>query len=230
MAQLLSDVLRIMRLALGRRNENDPDQSDSTMLEYIQTFVNLTMTDDVKLFEQFDVVTFNIDTSHPDGVYTFNDVGITTQFSNISIEALVSRNAPVGGSISWNKLRIYQSPLQFFAYWGFNNENILIPGFPTEMLYYGTTMTFRTIPDDIYLVQMYGYKIIPEFTTVGDPQIPFDYWLRYIAYGAAMNYARDYRFDPDARQMLERDFAHERKLLLTRTYNQQKLSRGMPRF
>lgn len=230
MAQFVSDVLRIMRLAIGRRNENDPDSNDDTLLGYIQDFVNLTMTDDVKLFEQFDVVTFNIDTSHADGVYTFNDVGITTQLSNISIEALISRNAPVGGSISWNKLRIYQSPIQFYAYWGFNNEDILIPGFPTEMLYYGTSMTFRTIPDDVYLVQMYGYKIVPEFSDVGNPQLPFDYWLRYIAYGAAMNYARDYRFDSESRQMLAADFAHERKLLLTRTYNQQKLSRGCPRF
>lgn len=229
MAQFVSDVLRIMRLAIGRRNENDPDSNDSTLLEYIQTFVNLTMTDDVKLFEQFDVFTFNIDTTHTDGVYTFNDVGITEQFSNIAIEALVSRNAPVGGSISWNKLRIYQNPIQFFAYWGFNNENILIPGFPTEMLYYGTSMTFRTIPDDTYIVQMYGYKIVPEFAT-GNPQLPFDYWLRYIAYGAAMNYARDFRFDPEAKQILATDFAHERKLLLTRTYNQAKLGRGMPRF
>lgn len=60
--------------------------------------------------------------------------------------------------------------------------------------------------------------------------MPYDYWMRYIAYGAALNYARDYRFDAEAKNQLKADFSHERKLLLTRTFNQAKLSRCKPRF
>jgi len=54
--------------------------------------------------------------------------------------------------------------------------------------------------------------------------------MRYLAYGAALNYARDYRFEANALNQLKVEFAHERKLLLTRTFNQAKLSRAMPRF
>jgi len=45
-----------------------------------------------------------------------------------------------------------------------------------------------------------------------------------------MNYARDYRFDQEARGMLAQDFAHERKLLMTRTHQQSKQQRCMPSF
>jgi hypothetical protein len=101
------------------------------------------------------------------------------------------------------------------------------------MLYYGNEMTFRTIPNDDYTVTIYGYKIVPIFDPDGDPQIidiPFDHWMRYIAYGAALNYARDFRFEDSARARLEKDFAHERKLMLTRTHNQAKMNRALPRF
>lgn len=232
MAQFVSDCMRTMRLAIARRNENDPDSNDNTLLQYINDFVNLTMSDDVKLFEQFGTLQFTIDETNTTGVYTFNDVGALNDemFTNISQEAFISLTDPPNGSISWNQLWIIQDPGLFYAEWGINNDDVLIPGYPTEMLYYGGQMVFRTIPNTSYQVRIYGYKIVPILSDEGDPQIPYDYWMRYIAYGAAMNYARDYRFEADKRQMLQADFAHERKLLLTRTHNQVKMSRALPRF
>ncbi len=219
-----------MRLTIGRRNENDDDSSTPTLLQYINDFVNLTMTDDIKIFEQFGTLQFNIDENVTDGVYTFNSLGVAQQFSNISLEGFVSLADPVDSSISWNRLEIYQDPRVFFDIWGVNNTDILIPGFPTQMLFYGNEFTFRTIPNTEYTIVLFGYKIVPEFDSSGDPALPFDHWLRYIAYGAALNYARDYRFEDQSRARLEKDFAHERKLLLTRTFNQVKLSRALPRF
>jgi len=230
MAQAVSDVLRTMRLALGRRNENDPDSNDDTLHEYINDFINLTMADDVKLFEQFGTLRFTIDETNTTGVYTFNDVGADATFTNISQEAFITLTDPPEGSVSWNQLYVYQDPGVFFLEWGVNNSDILIPGYPTEMLYYGTEMTFRTIPNTSYDVIIYGYKIQPTFSSVGDPDLPFDYWMRYLAYGAAMNYARDFRFEEDKLGMLNRHFQHERKQLLTRTHNQQKQQRAYPRF
>jgi len=230
MAQFVSDCLRTMRLAIARRNENDPDSSDPTLMQYINDFVNLTMSDDVKIFEQFGTLTFTIDQSNTTGVYTFNDVGATSNFTNISQEGFISLLNPPQGSISWNKLWIYQNPQQFYEVWGINNADILIPGYPTEMLYYGNEMVFRTIPNTIYQVQIYGYKIVPTFSSQGDPALPHDYWMRYIAYGAAMNYARDFRFESEKLALLTAAFAHERKLLLTRTHNQVKLNRSTPSF
>ena len=229
MTQLVSDCLRTFRLAIGRRNENDPDSNDSTLLTYINDFASLTMSDDVKLFEQFGTLSFTIDETNTTGVYTFNDVGAGTNFTNISQEGFISLLDPPDESISWNQLWIYQDPGQFYSTWGINNTDVLIPGYPTEMLYYGDEMVFRTIPDTSYLVQIYGYKIVPEFAS-SSSTIPHDYRMRYLAYGAAMNYARDYRFEGDKISLLNASFAHERKQILTRTHNQVKQSRAFPRF
>jgi len=230
MAQFVSDCIRIMRLALSRRNENDPDQNDPTLFRYLNDFINLTMSDDVKLFEQFGTLTFTIDESNTTGVYTFNEVGASSQFTNISQEAFISLLDPPDNSISWNQLWIFQDPAEFYGQWGINNTEVLIPGYPTEMLYYGDQMVFRTIPNTAYLVQIYGYKIVPTFSDEGDPQLPYDYWLRYLAYGAARDYASDYRFDQQSLARIERTFQRQRRLLLTRTHNQIKQQRSLPRF
>ena len=228
MAQFVSDCLRIMRLAIGRRNENDPDSNDTTLRQYINDFVTFTMSDDVKLFEQYGTLEFTID--EDSDVYTFNDVEADSNFVNISVEGFITLKDPEDESISWNRLEIYQDPGKFYGYWGVNNKDILIAGYPTEMLYYGTEMVFRTVPDDEYKVIIYGYKECAGFGDDGNPALPFDYWMRYIAYGAALNYARDYRFEADALNQLKVEFSHERKLMLTRTFNQTKLNRALPRF
>lgn len=227
--RFVQDALDIMRIAVARRNENDPDSSDELFLKYINDFVSLSMPNDTKLFESFGTLSFTIDEANTTGVYTFNDVGATFQFMNLSQEAYISLLDPVNNSVSWNQLPIYQDPGEFFAIWGINNDEILIPGYPTMMLYYGNELTFRTIPNTSYLVKIYGYKKNEDFPDEDEP-LPFDYWLRYIAYGAAVNYARDYRYEAQARSLIEATFKSERKLQLTHTHNQIKMARAMPRF
>ena len=229
--RLVSDALNIMRIALGRRNENDPDSSDDTFLTYLNNFVSLSMPNDTKLFESFGTLSFTIDGSNSTGVYTFNDVGANEEFMNISQEAFISLLDPVNNSVSWNQLPIYQDPGEFFAIWGINNDEILIRGYPTMMLYYGNEFTFRTIPqeDTAYLVKIYGYKKNEDYPSE-DVDLQFDYWLRYVAYGAAVDYARDYRYDPEARGLIEATFKSERKLQLTHAHNQIKQERPFPRF
>jgi len=226
----ISDSLRTMRLAIARRNENDPDSDDNTLRQYINDFVALTMSDNLKIFEQFGTLQFTIDQTSTTGVYTFNDVGASSNFTNISQEAFISLTTPPDNSVSWNKLWIYQDPGAFFTQWGVNNDEILIPGYPTMMLYYGNEMTFRTIPNTSYQVYIYGYKEVPEFSNEGDPEIPHAYWMRYIAYGAALNYALDYNFDEGHTGRIQRGFSKEKSLLLTRTHNQIKKVQGYPSF
>ena len=225
----VNDALIIMRTALGRRNENDPDSNTAMLFKYLNDFVSLTMGDDVKLFEQFGTLQFTIDESNTTGVYTFNDLGVGTDFVNLSSEAFISLEDPINNSVSWNRLPIYQDPGEFFSIWGINNTEILIPGYPTNLLFYGNELTFRTIPNTSYLVEIYGYKENENYLTQDD-ELQFNYWLRYLAYGAALNYARDYRYASDVKAELKADFAHERKLMLTHTHNQIKQSRPMPRF
>jgi hypothetical protein len=219
-----------MRLALGRRNENDPDSNDTILRQYLDDFIHLTMSEDVKLFEQYGTLSFAIDDTNTTGVYIFNDVGATSDFTNISQEAFITLTVPPAGSISWNRLYIFQDPGEFYSIWGIDNTDILIPGYPTHMLYYGNQMVFRTIPNTAYTVNIYGYKIYPGFGAEEDPEIPYDYWVRYISYGAALNYARDFRYDPESIGLLKSHFSSERKIVLTRTHNQVKGQRALPRF
>lgn len=229
MARFVSDALRIMRLAISRRNTNDPDSSNETLLEYLNDFVSLTMTSDVKLFEQYGTLVFDINDA-TDGVYTFNDIGADSNFDTISGDGFISLADPATESLSWQPLKLYLNPDEFYDYWGLQNEDILTPGMPTEMLYYGNQLVFRTIPDDDYTVTLYGYKKHSDFSTVGNPALDYDHWLRFLAYGAALNYAKDYRYEPAILAELKKDYAYERRLMLTKTHNQIKIGHPKPSF
>lgn len=237
MTRTVQDAIDIFRTAIGRRNENDPDSSDELLFRYLNDFASLTMPNDTKLYESFGTLTFTIDENTSTSVDVVNG-SITLQeacdqsgidFTNISQEAYISLLDPQHNSISWNYLPIYQDPGEFFAIWGINNEEILIPGYPTNLLFYGNVFTFRTIPQTSYQIKIFGYKKNRDFPTFDDP-LEYDWWLRYLAYGAAVNYARDYRYAAQARADIEKTFQSERNKQLTRTHNQIKMARAMPRF
>tara|TARA_R110002126_G_scaffold3502_8_gene20041 strand:- start:4130 stop:4822 length:693 start_codon:yes stop_codon:yes gene_type:complete len=230
MARLVSDALTIMRLAISRRNANDPDSSDATLTGYLNDFVSLTMGNEVRLFEQYGTLVFDIDETVTDGVYTFNDVGASSNFETISGDGFISLKDPPTGSLSWTPLKIYLNPGEFYGYWGVENTDVLTLGQPTSMLYYGNQFVFRTIPNTDYTVTLYGYKKHEDFATEGSPALEFDYWLRFLAYGAAVNYAMDYRFSDQILASLKRDYSREKRLMLTKTHNQIKTMRGLPSF
>jgi len=230
MSRNLTDILRIMRLAIGRRNENDPDSDDTILTKYINDFYSLDMPNDSKLFESFGTLVFSIDETVTDGVYTFNDLGISDQFINILSEGFISLSSQPTDSSSWNRLCLYQNPVSFYSKWGVNNEAVLTAGYPTDMLFYGNQLVFRTIANTGYDVILYGYIKNDDFSSDGDTQIPYDWWLRYIAYGAARLYAADYELDAERTAKIEKSFARHRRLNLTRTHNQLKTQRCIPQF
>lgn len=227
--RLVSDVLRIMRQAISRQNRNDPDSNDETLFTYLNDFISLSMTNDLRIVEQFGTLSFNIDENVSSGVYTFNDVGADSDFISITNDAYISVLDPENESVSWNKLIVCTDPGAFFGYWGINNTGILMAGYPTEVLFYGNEFTFRTIPDTTYLVNIYGYKKRNDFDDISN-EIPYDYWLRYLAYGAAVNYSRDFNFSEKQRAMIYDSFLEEKKLMLTNTHNRIKNNRCIPNF
>jgi hypothetical protein len=227
----VQDCLSLMRVVISRPNENDPASTDDNLLSYLNNFISLKMPNDLKVFEQFGTLTFTIDESNTTGVYDFNDVGSGQQFINLSAMAFISLLDPVDNSVSWNRLPIYQDPGEFFSIWGINNDEILIPGYPTMMLFYGNQFTFRTIPNTSYQVKIYGYKKNDNFSNdAGDENIPYDYWMRYLVYGASLDYIKDYSYDSEAIAQMTSNFSSERKFMLARTHNQAKQSRCMPQF
>lgn len=219
-----------MRLAVGRRNRNDSDSSDIVLLQYINDFISLSMTDDVKIFQNFETLVFNIGDTNESGVYPFKDLGTFKKFSTISSEGFISRATPPGNEFSWNRLYIYFDPGIFFDKWGVNNDEVLVKGYPTEMLFYGPNLTFRTIPDQEYQVTLYAYSIYGDFLPDGDPEIPEDYLLRYLAYGSAFQYVSDYRYEQEDIARINLIFKKEKALVLSRVHDQIKVSRGKPRF
>lgn len=239
MTRSVLQTLTIMRRAIGRKNTNDPDATPQILLQYLNDFYSLGMPDDVKLFELFGTLSFTIDETTETGIISLEDAGLQggQQYTNISMEAFISFAEPVNNSTSWNELQIYQDPGEFYSIWGINNTEILVRGFPTMMLYYGTDFVFRTLPEREYLINIYGYKENADFPDTAinplNPQggtLPAADWMRYIAYGAAADYARDFRFPPDQLGLIEKTFSSERKALLTKTHNQTKLNRAFPRF
>jgi len=229
MSRSSSDILRVMRLAIGRRNSRDPDSTDDLLLQYVNDFISLTMSDEFKIFEQFRTLSFVIDETTTDGVYSFPSNDTSDDFINITSEVMASLTDPVGSSVSWYSLNLYQDPGEFYSYWGVNNEDVLIAGQPTDVLYHGNEFVFRTIPNDSYTIKMYGYQRVSELST-GNSTLPYDYWMRFVAYGAAKQYAADYRLDQEALVNIERNYSRERNLLMKRTHNQIKTQRSYPRF
>ena len=144
MTRTVQNALDIMRLAVGRRNQNDPDSSDATLLGYFNDFVSLSMPNDTKLFESFGTLSFTIDETNTTGVYTFNDVGASFEFMNISAEAYISILDPVGSSVSWNRLPIFQNPGQFFGIWGINNKTFSLRDTPQRC--FTTEMNLLFVP------------------------------------------------------------------------------------
>lgn len=215
----VDDIFTIMRRMIGRNNSNDPDSNSTILLNYLNDAYSLTMSDDVKLFENFGTLQFTIDETNTTGVYTFNDVGASDDFVNLSHEAFVEGNP----------FYIYQDPGQFYGYWNQFDTSELTPGQPSDMLFYGNELVFRTIPDQEYTVRIFGYKQNAEFSSEGNPEVPFDYWYRYLASLASLNYASDFRYADKDLARIKASYQRERKLLLTRTHNQVKLQRGKPR-
>jgi len=223
------DVISIMRKAISRQNENDPASTNATLLSYVNDFVSLSMPSDIRVPEKFGTLSFTIDETVTDGVYTFNDVGLTVDFMDISNSSFISEYDPVNESTTWNSLTVYVDPKQFYDRWGINNIEVLTAGFPTEVLFYGNEFVFRTIPDTTYLINMYGYKKNANYESSSD-NIDYDYWLRYLAYGAALNYAHDYNFSVSKLALIEKGYLREKTRLFSNVHNRIKHSRCSPNF
>lgn len=232
MARTVSQALDLMRRAIGRRNANDPDATPAILLEYLNDFYSLIMCNDVKLFELYGTLEFTIDENGQngtnDGVYTWNSLGIDQNYINLVEEGFITLTSQADGSTSWNELSLHQNPNRFFGKWGVNNIDVLTTGYPTELLFYGNELTFRTIPDTSYDVILYAYKQNSDFNE--NDSIPFDYWLYYLVYGASQLYAANFRVSPETMQNIEKQYQKHRRLVLTRTHEQAKKSRGAPSF
>ena len=222
MSRTINDVITIFRRATSRRNENDPDANFETIIRYINDFYTFHMNQDVHLFQIEGTLEFTVDETNTTGVYTFNDVGATNDFEYLT----------VSGFINNNDLVIWHNPKEFYSRWQEFDTTKLTAGMPTDMLFYGNELVFRTIPDQEYTVRIFGYKKNVDFDEDpdGNETLPFDNWVRYIAYGAARNYAQDFNYDQERQSAIKAGFIREKNILQTREHNVRKYERSIPRF
>lgn len=221
----VSDVLTIMRRAISR-SANDSQATDDVLLRYINDFIALKAPLSMKLANQFSTLTFTIDGT-TEGIYTFNDLGADTNFVDVGTEAFIYD--PNATTSNWSTIGIYRDPESFYYRWGVNNETLLTTGMPTEVLFYDNQFVFRTIPDKQYSVKMYGYKFNGEYPEA-DSNIQFPYWLRWISYGAALDFATDFNYAVDKLHSLTLSYQKERKLLLLKTHGEITKQRCIPSY
>lgn len=220
MAKTVADVITIMRRAVNRPNTTDPDSTDTVFLDYISDFYELYMSNDVKLFNEWGIYKFDTDATVTSGNYTIND----TNF--VSSRFTVLRNE---GWVDDQDLDIYQDPAVFFERWPFQDLSDIPTGQPQEMLIFNDTLYLRPIPDDTYTVRIVAYQENAALTDTTD-QIGQDFWYRYLAYGAALQYMNDFNYDATQLQLKEREFRRQRRLILQKTHTQRLNQRGKPRY
>jgi hypothetical protein len=129
------------------------------------------------------------------------------------------------------RMRYYESPADFFSVWPIDTTNVQ-PGQPTDIMFFDNKFTLRTIPDAVYTIKIYAYKVNPSFVDGSgnlDSTITIsqDYWWRYIAYGAAIDWLSDYG-QPERLKNVLPIFERYKALVANRSAIQMQTQRPIP--
>lgn len=227
-------VLQIMRKVIGQRDASAPDATDDILLEYINEFIQLNMPQDVKLLDNWTFYEFNTVANDYDYDFGADANGVT--YSIVRPPAYSINNA----SATQNSLKMYwhQSPERFYNIWGYiTDTDDLTTGQPTDILFYENQFVLRPVPDAVYTIKMRAYKTNQtmeggdSLQDGGNPigNFTWDYTYRYIAYGSARDYLRDF-LDTETLAQIEPAYQEYRELMLSRTAAQNLSKIKTPRF
>jgi len=183
MAKNAGDSLTIMRRVIGATDNLDPSATDEVLLTYLNDNYQLIFPQDMHLKENFKFATF-------DTVSGQEDYEIEGLFS----ETFVNFSQPV--YVDDVRMYYYESPAQFYDLWPLD-VSMVQPGQPTDMLFFDNKFTLRTVPDGAYTIKIMAYKLNPSFVNgsgnLDDSiDIAHDYWWRYLAYSASLDWLSDF--------------------------------------
>jgi len=233
-------VLEIMRRVIGRRNATDTLSSDTELQEYVGEFMRDLMPQEIKNFENF--ATYEFDTVADTEQYTFNnDNSAQPSLGDGSdINGYVFENI---GPIAYSdeqKMNWYQDPADFYGKWGFDTDVTTVQtSQPTDILLHNDRFTLKPQPDDAYRIRIFGFRRNLDDTDASSADtiqaasgndIPENYWGRYIAYGAALDYMYDFGYDANRIQLVEGRYKRYKALVHSRTFNQFKQNTPIQRF
>ncbi len=210
MSKTYGDARDIMRRVIGQNDGDDPDATGDLLLTYLSDFVSLIMGQDIKSVDLYSWFTFN--TVANQDTYAFKDQGFTNIFPRARADG--------------NDMRYWESPDRFYDIWPDTVDTTSTTGRPTDMLFYNNEILLRPVPDQVYEIKLKGYKDLPEVND-GSSELQQSYWLRYIAYGAALDYLADFS-DFETYEKVFPVYQRYRSLVLTRTAVQQLTQRPLP--
>lgn len=182
MAKTGADLINILRNVTGRVDASDPLFTDAIMLQYLQDFIQLQSTQDIRIFKNKTWWEFTLGPTDPDPY-------------PVPLQDLVLINGHIGAStieppayadgfyMFW-----YQNPAEFYGIWP--ETQTYTPQRPTYVLYYNNELTFRGPPNKEYLIKIAAYQVEVEINAEG--LLEADYLYRYICYGAALDIFADF--------------------------------------
>lgn len=218
MAKSASDLILILRNITGRVDASDPQFTDEIMLQYLQDFIQLQSTQDIRIFKNKTWYEFNFGPTDPNPYpVVLQDIILVN--GNQGASTIEPPCYADGFFVFW-----YQDPLQFYAIWP--ETQTYQPQRPTYVLYYNNELTFRGPPEKDYLIKIAAYQVEVK---IAKGVLETDYLYRYICYGAALDIFSDFG-EMDKWRDIFPAYQRYRALVYSRTYSQYQNQRPSPEF
>lgn len=218
MAKSGQDLITILRNITGRVDKTDPQFTDEIMLQFLQDFIQLQSTQDIRIFKNKTWYEFSFGPTDPNP-YPVNLQNIILVNGNQGASTIEPPCYADGFFVFW-----YQSPQEFYQIWP--ETQTYTPQRPTYVLYYNNELTFRNPPDKNYLIKMEAYQVEIQIT---NDVLNQDYLYRYICYGAALDIFSDYG-EMDKWREIFPAYQRYRALVYGRTNCQYQNQRPAPEF
>ncbi len=217
-------LINIMRNVTGRVDATDPLFTDTIMAEYLNNFITLQSTMDVRLIKNKTWWEFLLPaqtvpfTNYPNVPVDLQTIGLIN--GQVGASTIGPDCYANGFIVFW-----YQDPKEFYQIWP--QTQFYQPARPTYVLYYNNELTFRNPPNIPYWIKIEAYQV--EWQVDPGGVLNQDYVYRYFAYGAALDIFADFG-EMDKWNEMFPVFRRYRSLVLSRTYSQYQNQRPSPEF
>jgi len=179
MAKTFGDAATIMRRVIGENDGNDPDATSDLILDYLGNAYQFIMGQEIKSFDLY--TWFEFTTTVGEETYTFKDQGYTNIMP--PVYCIDSNNGDT-------RVNYFQDTESFYRRHPVNDANE-DSGRPFDLLFFNNEITIRPKADAVYTIKMRAYKELQAPTT-STTNLEQDYFLRYLAYTAALDYFADF--------------------------------------